>query len=95
LDGGASVAIAGNTTLSGLAEGTHTVVVEAEDLAGSVGSSSPVTFTVETAGTEQPGESQPEPFPTTLVAAAVIVSAAAVSFGLVAYFLRRKKRRPA
>jgi hypothetical protein len=93
LDGGASVPIAGNTTLSGLAEGTHTVVVEAEDLAGSVGSSSPVTFTVETAGTEQPGESQPEPFPTTLVAAAVIVSVAAVSFGLVAYLLRRKKRR--
>ena len=31
--------------------------------------------------------------PTALVAAAVIVSVAAVSFGLVAYLLRRKKRR--
>jgi hypothetical protein len=61
-------------------------------LAGSVGSSSPVTFTVETQGPGQPGGSQPAPFPTTLVAVAVIVSAAVVSFGLVAYFLRRKRR---
>jgi hypothetical protein len=91
LDGWASVVIAGNTTLSGLVEGKHTIVVEAEDLAGSVGSSSPVTFTVEAAGTEQPGGYQPEPFPTTLLISAVVV-AAVVSFGLVAYFLSRKRR---
>ena len=66
-------------------------MVQAEDLAGSVGESS-VTFTVETAGTEQPDGSQPAPFPTTLVAVVVIASVAAVSFGLVAYFLRRRKR---
>jgi hypothetical protein len=93
LDGGASVAIAGNTTLSGLSGGTHTLVVEAVDLAGSVGSSAPITFTVETAGSEQPGGSQPAPYSTTLVAVTLIVSAAAVSFGLVAYFLRRKSKR--
>jgi hypothetical protein len=92
LDGGALVSIAGNTSLSGLSDGKHTIMVQAEDLAGSVGESS-VTFTVETAGTEQPDGSQPAPFPTTLVAVAIIASAAAVSFGLVAYFLRRKKRR--
>jgi hypothetical protein len=91
LDGGASVAIAGNTTLYGLSRGTHTIVVQAEDLAGSVGSSAPVTFTVETQGSEQPGGSQPAPSSTTLVAVALIASAA-VSFGLVAYFLCRKKR---
>jgi hypothetical protein len=93
LDGGALVSIAGNTSLSGLSDGKHTIMVQAEDLAGSVGESS-VTFTVETAGTEQPDGSQPAPFPTTLVAVAIIASAAAVSFGLVAYFLRRKKRSP-
>jgi hypothetical protein len=91
LDGGASVAIVGNTTLYGFSGGTHTIVVEAEDLAGSVGSSAPVTFMVETAGTEQPGGSQPAPFPTTLLIAAIVV-AALVSFGLVAYFLSRKRR---
>jgi hypothetical protein len=91
LDGGALVSIAGNTSLSGLSDGKHTIMVQAEDLAGSVGESS-VTFTVETAGTEQPDGSQPAPFPTTLVAVVVIASVAAVSFGLVAYFLRRRKR---
>jgi hypothetical protein len=92
LDGGALVSIAGNTSLSGLSDGKHTIMVQAEDSAGSVGESS-VTFTVETAGTEQPDGSQPAPFPTTLVAVAIIASAAAVSFGLVAYFLRRKSNR--
>jgi hypothetical protein len=91
LDGGAPVSIAGNTSLSGLSEGKHMIIVQAEDLAGSVGESS-VTFTVETAGSEQPDGSQPAPFPTTLVAVVVIASVAAVSFGLVAYFLRRRKR---
>ena len=94
LDGGAPVVTAGNTSLSGLAEGTHTIVVEAEDSAGSVGEAS-VTFTVETAGPEQPDASQPAPFPTTLVAVALIVSVVVVSFGLVVYFLRRKKRNAA
>jgi hypothetical protein len=92
LDGGALVSIAGNTSLSGLSDGKHTIIVQAEDSAGSVGESS-VTFTVETAGSEQPDGSQPAPFPTTLVAVALIASAAVVSFGLVAYFLRRKSSR--
>ena len=94
LDGGALVSIAGNTSLSGLSDGKHTIIVQAEDSAGSVGESS-VTFTVETAGSEQPDGSQPAPFPTVWASAAIIASAAVVSFGLVAYFLRRKKRRPA
>ena len=93
LDGGAPVAITGNTSLSGLSEGKHTIIVQAEDSAGSVGESSLVTFTVETAGSEQRDGSQPAPFPTTLVAVALIVSVAVVSFGLVAYFLRRKSSR--
>jgi hypothetical protein len=90
LDGATSVTITGNTTVSGLAKGTHNIVVQAEDSAGSVGESSLVTFTVETAGPEQPGGSQPAPSSTTLVAIA-IASAAIIAFGLVAYFLLRKK----
>jgi hypothetical protein len=78
LDGGAYVPIAGNTSLSGLSEGKHTIIVQAEDTAGSVGESS-VTFTVETAGTEQPAGSQPAPFPTVWVSAAIIASAAVIS----------------
>jgi hypothetical protein len=46
---------------------------------------------VETAGSEQPGGSQPEPFTATLLISAIVV-AAVVSFGLVAYFLSRKRR---
>lgn len=91
LDGEAIVPISGNTTLSGLSEGTHTIVVEAEDLAGSVGSSAPVKFTIATQTSGVQVGSESSPFPTLLVAVALIVSASAVSFGLVAYFLRRKR----
>jgi hypothetical protein len=81
----------GNLTLVGLSGGSHSLVVYAEDIAGSVGASSPVTFAVETAGQQIGSESSL--FPITLVSAAgLIASAAAVSAGLVTYFLRRKKR---
>ena len=81
----------GNITLVGLSRGSHSLIVYAEETTGSVGAASPVTFTVETAG--QPIGSESSLFPTTLVSAAgLIASAAAVSVGLVAYFLRRKKR---
>ena len=92
LDDGASVIIAGNTTISGLAEGTHTIVVEAEDLAGSLGSSAPVTFTVETQGSGQPGGSQPAIFPTTLIIV-VLASVVAIILGLLAYFVSVKRKR--
>jgi hypothetical protein len=91
LDGEAPVAITGNTTISGLSEGTHTIVVEAEDSAGSVGESSPVSFTVETQGSGQPDGSQPAIFPTTLVIA-IAASVVAISLGLLFYF--RKHRHP-
>ena len=79
LDGQENVTVSGNVTLSGLSGGAHNVTVYAEDEEGNVGASETVTFTVAV-------------FPTTLVVAAVAI-AAVVSFGLVAYFLRRKKQR--
>ena len=80
LDGGDKVAIAGNTTLTGLANGSHSIVVYATDESGNVGDSETITFSVDT----------PEPFPTTLFIAAVLV-AVVVCAGLLLYFKRRKR----
>jgi hypothetical protein len=85
LDGQATVPVAGNVTIEGLSVGTHSLSVKVTDVLDNTVTTQTVTFTV--------GKS--EPFPIVWVAVAVIGSAAAVSFGLVAYFLRRKsKRRP-
>jgi len=48
LDGQANVTITGNTTLSGLLDGSHYVVVYANDTAGNMGTSNMVYFTVDT-----------------------------------------------
>jgi hypothetical protein len=81
VDGLANVTVSGNTTLTGLSGGEHTVMLYAWDAAGNVGTSETVTFTVAAPPTSL------------LINAAVIASAATVSFGLVAYFLRRNRRR--
>jgi len=46
VDGGANVTIVGNTTLSGLLDGTHSVTVFAEDMLGNVGVSETIVFSV-------------------------------------------------
>lgn len=48
LDGQTSVAVTGNATLFGLADGSHSIVVYANDLAGNIGSSGTIQFTVDT-----------------------------------------------
>jgi hypothetical protein len=80
LNGQANVTLSGNTTLTGLSAGVHNVTVYAWDEVGNMGASETVTFTVA------------EPFQTTLNAVAIVASAAVVSFGLIAYFLRRNKK---
>jgi hypothetical protein len=78
--------------LKDLHPGGHSVTVYAEDLAGNRGASEPFSFTV-TAGAPSGTSQASTLFPTaTAVAIAVIASVAAVSFGLVACFLRRKKK---
>jgi hypothetical protein len=49
LDGQVNVTITGNTTLAGLSEGPHSIIVYIEDTPGNVGSSEKVYFTVATA----------------------------------------------
>jgi len=48
LDGQLNVTVAGNTTLTGLLDGSHYVVVYANDTTGNMGTSSTVYFTVDT-----------------------------------------------
>jgi hypothetical protein len=79
LDGQDNVTITGNTTLTDLIVGKHKITLYAVDEAGNTGSSETVYFTIEI----------PEPFPTTLLIASVI-TIAAVSFGLLVYFKKRK-----
>ena len=85
VDSEAPVVVAGNTTLTGLTNGNHNVTVYGVDEFGNPGASETISFTVTQAGSSS----------IVTTAGAVIASAAVVSFGLVAYCLRRKKRRPA
>jgi hypothetical protein len=79
LDGKQNVTIIGNTTLTGLSNGLHSVTVYANDTYGNMGTSETLTFTISL------------PFPTTLVIAP-IVSVAVAGLGLLLY---SKKRRHA
>ena len=79
MDGNANVTmIGGNATLTGVAEGAHNITVYAADLAGNIGASENLHFSVEV----------PKPFPTMLVAASTL-SVAVVSAGLLVYFKKR------
>jgi N-acetylneuraminic acid mutarotase len=82
LDGENAVEISGNTTLSGLAYGTHNLTVYATDAAGNTGASETITFTV---------AEEPEPFPTALVATASGAAGAVIVIGLLAYFRKRQR----
>lgn len=48
LDGQNNVTIAGNTTLASLADGTHTVIVYANDTVGNMGASAAIRFVIDT-----------------------------------------------
>jgi hypothetical protein len=74
-----------NSTLNGLLEGSHNLTVFAWDVAGCLGVSETVTFTI----TKEP-EQIPEPFPTTSVAAASAATITVVGVGLLVYFKKRK-----
>lgn len=82
LDGKENVTLTGNITLTGLSSGLHNITVYAKDSFENIGASEPVTFTV---------AKEPESFPTTVVAAASVVSVAIVGVGLFCYFRKRNR----
>jgi len=82
LDAEKNVTITGNTTVSGLSNGLHSLIVYANDTAGNTGASEMIHFTIEA---QQPVE----PFPTWIVAVTVII--AVVGVALLVYFVKVKK----
>jgi parallel beta-helix repeat protein len=81
LDSQTNVTVAENTTLCGLSQGLHNLIVLAKDTAGNIGVSEIIYFTIET--------QQEEAFQIWLVAA--IVTIAVVVAVLLAYFAKIKK----
>jgi hypothetical protein len=81
LDGGENLTAEGNITLADLPNGEHNVTVYATDLAGHVGASETVYFSVEV----------PEPFPTVPVAATSVAAVVVVGAGLLVYFKKRRR----
>jgi hypothetical protein len=81
LDGQENVAIDGNTTLTGLTNGSHNVTVYAWDTAGNIGNST-IIFTV----------AKPESSPTTLVAVASAASVSIVGLGVLFYVKRSRTK---
>ncbi len=82
LDGEQNVTISGNTTLTGVSSGSHSITVYANDTYGNIAASETVTFTIT------------QPFP--IVTAAVVVgSVAAVAVVAAAVLTCRSRRRGA
>jgi hypothetical protein len=79
LDRQTNVTIAGNTTLPGLSDGSHSLTVYANNTIGNTGASETIYFSI----------AQPESFPTTLVIA-VLIASVVVGAGLLVYFKKRK-----
>jgi len=80
LDGKANITAAENATLTGLSDGSHCVVIYANDTAGNVGASEIVTFSIDT----------PEPFPTAYSMVIVVVIVLAL-LGSTVYILKRNR----
>jgi N-acetylneuraminic acid mutarotase len=83
LDGQQNVTIAGNTTLTGLSNGLHNIIVYANDTYGNIGASQTAVFNVV----------RPEPFPTVTAIAVVSVAAVVgVSVALLVYSRKHNHR---
>lgn len=82
LNGAENVTVLGNTTLTGLSNGSHNITVFAKDTFGNFGASETITFTVSS-----------KPLPTATIAAA---SGASIAFvgaaGLLYYYKKRRQQ---
>jgi hypothetical protein len=85
LDGKANTTIAGNTTLTTLASGTHSLTIYANDTVGNMGSSKTVYFNIKVPQQQQ----EQEPLSTTLVGATA--SVAVMGIGLMVLFKKRNR----
>ena len=83
IDDQANTTISGNTTLTGLSEGSHSLTLYANDTAGNTGKSEKIYFTV----TQQ---TEADPFPTKLGIVSVLVVVAVVGVGLFVHFKKRQ-----
>jgi len=88
LDHKMNVTIVGNTTLLGLSDGSHDLIVYAKDAAGHVGASRVVYFSVDTEQT-RPLLSTPE-----LIITVVLISVVAATTGFVLYRRRKSSEKP-
>jgi hypothetical protein len=79
---GVNVTVTGNSTLTGLSYGEHNVTVYATDIAGNVGVSETVNFTI---------AEEAKPLPMAPVAAASVAAVAVVGVGLLVYLEKRKR----
>jgi len=81
LDGQANTTITGNTYLSGLSDGSHSLIVYAKDTAGNTGVSEMVYFSITTL--------QPESFPWWVLGA--VAGMAVIGIALGTFFLRKRR----
>jgi len=81
LDGQENITIAENTTLTGLSDGSHSLVVYAMDEDGNTGASETIYFTV---------AQKTEPFPITWIVATIVLIAL-VGAALLVYFVKVRK----
>ena len=82
LNGQQNVTVGGNSTIPYLPAGQYNVTFYVWDIAGNIGTSETVFFTI--------AELEPEPFPVAPVAAASVASITVVSVALLVYFKKRK-----
>jgi hypothetical protein len=81
LDNHGNTTLQGNTTLTRLSIGSHSIVVYANDTLGNMGKSEMIYFTIK----------EPDTFPTALIAVASVATVAVVGVGLLVYFKKRKR----
>jgi len=83
LDNKANITITGNTTLSELSDGTHSLIIYAKDTSGNTGASEIIYFSVDT---------QPELFPSTLEWLIIVIMVIIVIAGTTGFVLYRKRK---
>jgi hypothetical protein len=92
LDGLENVIITGNTTLTDLSNGPHTLTVYATDTAGNTGSSDIINFTIRPATQTETSSQQLGTFSVVLGAVLSAITVITVALALVVYMTKRKHR---